>query len=77
MLRVDLTKSDLELSQIITKLCSIFGIVRSIKIYRSPAAFALVEMASQAETLALALRYGGSAFGSSVLIHLEQESHVG
>ena len=73
MLQVDLTKTDLELSRFITARCSAFGIVRSVNIHHSPGSYALVEMATHFEALELAAQYGGSAFGCSALIHLEQE----
>ena len=76
MLQVDLTKTDQELSAVITARCSGFGIVKSVKIHRSPTLFVLVEMASLSATLELAAQYGGSAFGSCALIHLEQENQT-
>jgi hypothetical protein len=76
MLQVDLKNTDQELSRVITRRCSGFGDVRSVKIHRSPTAFALVEMATHHQTLELAAEYGGSAFGSCALVHLEQEGHL-
>jgi len=76
-LQVDLTQSDLELSQYITARCSGFGIVRSVQIHRDPTPFALVEMITRNVTLELAGEYGGSVFGSAALIHLELESKAG
>jgi hypothetical protein len=73
-LKVDLKKTDRELSQYITTRCSDFGNVRSVTIHRDPTPFALVVMTNRMETLELAGQYGGSSFGGSALIHLEQES---
>ena len=72
MLQVDLKKSDQELSKEIAIRCSGLGVVKSVKIHREPSAFALIEMATHMQTLELAGQYGGSAFGSSALVHLEQ-----
>ena len=77
MLQIDLTLTDRELSMFIAVRCSEVGTVRSVKIHRRPKPFALVEMASHDETLELAAQYGRSAFGSCVLVHLEQESKAG
>ena len=73
VLRVDLKKTDHELSGEIASRCSHLGVIRSVKIHRNPSPFALIETASRIETLEVAGEYGGSAFGSSALIHLEQE----
>jgi len=73
-LAVDLAKPDHELAEIIKLLCAGFGNVRSVEIHRSPTPFALVSMATHTQTLELAGQYGGSAFGQSALIHLEQQS---
>jgi hypothetical protein len=76
MLQVDLQDlSDYRLTQLISEKCSEFGAVKSIKICRVPSPFVMVEMATHQQTYELAIRYGGSAFGSCALIHLEQEPH--
>jgi hypothetical protein len=74
MLQVDLKKDDRELVQIITAHCAGVGVVKAVKIHRDPSPFALVDMADHYQTLELAGAYGGSAFGTSALIHLEQQS---
>ena len=74
MLQVDLSKTDRELTQFIGACCSPFGVVKSVKLERKPTPFALIEMSTYHEMLELAAEYGGSAFGTSALIHLEQQS---
>jgi len=76
VLQVDLNKTDRELGQFVAARCSGFGIVRSVKIHRTPTPFALVEMGTHHDTLELAAQHGGSAFGSCALIHLEQEGQA-
>ncbi len=71
MLPVDLTKTDPETVQIITLLCAEFGQVIAVKLKRTPTPIALVEMSNHEQTMALAGQFGGSAFGTQVLIHLE------
>lgn len=73
MLLLDLAKSDQELTQLVKAQCAGFGAVRSVKIHRAPTVFALVEMSTHEQTLELAAQYGGSAFGSCALVHLEQK----
>ncbi len=73
MLHIDLTKSDRELSILIASRCSEFGTVKSIKIHRRPTPFALVEMSTQDEVLELAAYYDRTVFGTTVLLHLEQQ----
>jgi hypothetical protein len=43
----------------------------SVKVHRLPTPFALVEMANHMQALQLS-QLGGSMFGTSVLIHLQQ-----
>jgi hypothetical protein len=74
VLTVDLKMTDLELSQVIQSRCSEFGLVNSVKIHRDPTPFAMVEMGSHYQALELAGQYGGSMFGTSVLVHLEPAS---
>jgi hypothetical protein len=71
MLQIDLHMSDCELSLVIAAHCALAGTVRSVKIHRQPKPFALVDMATQDETLALAAQNGRPAFGNSVLFPLE------
>jgi len=73
VLQVDLKKADRELVPVITEHFSQYGRVMSVRIHRSPTPFVLVEMTSHMETMELAAQYGGSTFGTSALIHLEQE----
>jgi len=73
VLQVDLALNDRELQQLVTALCASFGVVRSVKIHRSPSPFAMVEMASHQATMEIAAQYGGSAFGTAALVHLEQD----
>jgi RNA recognition motif. (a.k.a. RRM, RBD, or RNP domain) len=77
VLQVDLARSDAELAEILKQRCAGFGDVRSVKIHRSPTNFALVEMATHYQTLEVAAQYGGSAFGSCALVHLEQADPPG
>ena len=74
MLQVDLSKTDREITQLIAARCSDFGIVKSVKLQREPTPYALIEMSTRYEMQELAAEYGGSAFGNSALIHLEQQS---
>jgi hypothetical protein len=74
VLPVDLKKTDRELSLDIQSRCGDFGLVKSVKIHRDPTPFAMVEMGSHYQALELAGQYGGSMFGTSVLVHLDQES---
>ena len=71
MLQVDLDRPNFHVEQFVQRICASLGYVKSVKIHRSPTAFALVEMASHAQTLELAAKFGGSVFGTCVLIHLE------
>jgi hypothetical protein len=74
MLQVRLDETDKQISQFVTRECARYGTVVSVNIHRSPTAFALVEMANHGEALELSSQLGGSMFGTSVLIHLVQES---
>ncbi len=74
MLEVDLNAPDQEVGQLVTQSCSQYGRVTSVKVHRTPSAFALVEMTTRDQTNELAASYGGSAFGTCVLIHLQQKS---
>ena len=72
MLKVDLNDSDYHIKQFITHTCSAFGRVTSVRMHRSPSPFALIEMATREQTYDLSFNFGGSTFGSCVLVHLEQ-----
>jgi len=74
MLQVDLNETDQELAQVVREAVSTFGRVTSVDIHRHPSPFALVQMAQHMQTLELAAQVGGSAFGTSVLIHLGQKA---
>ena len=74
MLQVDLKEPDEIIVQTISDQCSRCGKVVSVKIHRNPTTFALVEMANHMQTMELAGQFGGSTFGTSALIHLEQKT---
>ena len=74
MLEVDLNEPDQSIERVVAESCKQFGRVTSVKIHRTPSAFALVEMTTREQTSELAASYGGSAFGTCVLIHLQQKS---
>ena len=73
MLEVDLESSDPTVERSITESCASFGRVTSVKVHREPSAFALIEMAQREQTFEVAAQYGGSAFGTSALVHLAQK----
>lgn len=72
MLQVDLKEPDHEIGARITKTCSGVGRVASVKVYRSPSPFALIEMSTREQTHELVSKLGGSSFGACALVHLEQ-----
>jgi hypothetical protein len=72
MLKIDLDNADHLVEQAIRSKCVEVGQVISVTIHRSPVAFAIVKMHKWDETHALTSRFGGTIFGSHVLIHLEQ-----
>ena len=72
MLQVDLKEPDHEIGLRITQSCSGLGRVTSVKIYRQPSPFALIEMSTREQTHELVLKLGGSSFGACALVHLEQ-----
>jgi hypothetical protein len=74
MFEVDLNDPDPRIKHTILKACAEFGPVRSIKVHRNSAPFAVIEMSQRDQTCELAFRYGGSAFGTSALIHLTPKS---
>lgn len=74
MMEVDLGAPDQRVGQFVAECCAQFGRVISVKVHRTPSPFALVEMTSRDQTHNLAATYGGSTFGTSVLIHLRQKS---
>ena len=74
MLEVDLQEPDREIGEMVAQRCASFGRVTSVKIHRTPSAFALVEMTTRDQTNELAANLGGSVFGTCALIHLEQKT---
>ncbi len=74
MLEVNLQVDDPQLGQSVAETCARFGAVKSVKVHRSPSAFALVEMQSREQTTEVAATYGGSTFGTCALIHLQQKA---
>lgn len=73
MLQVDLKESDEIIRQFVKDQCSPYGKVVSVEIHRAPTPFAIVQMATQMQAFELAGKFGGSTFGTSALIHLEQK----
>ena len=71
MLHVDLKDLDEKIAQFVKDQCSPYGKVVSVEIHR-PTTFAVVTMATHMQTLELAAQFGGSASGTSALLHLEQ-----
>ena len=72
ILQVDLDAPDFQIEQSIKKNCSKLGLVRLVKVHRSPAPFALIHMTTGEQSKELSARFGGSAFGTCALVHLEQ-----
>ena len=70
MLEVDLDSSDTIVERSILERCSAHGRVTSVKVHRDPSPFALIEMSRREQTYEVAAQYGGSAFGTSALVHL-------
>ena len=73
MLEVDLDSPDMVVERSITESCSMYGRVASVKVHREPSPFALIEMSQREQTYEIAAQYGGSAFGTSALVHLAQK----
>lgn len=70
MLEVDLNSPDMNVERSIIESCSVYGRVASVKVHRQPSPFALIEMSKREQTYEVAAQYGGSAFGTSALVHL-------
>jgi hypothetical protein len=70
MLEVDLDSPDMVVERAITESCSVYGRVAWVKVHREPSPFALIEMSRREQTFEVAAQYGGSAFGTSALVHL-------
>lgn len=73
LLKVDLNSSDVALGLEIATQCAKFGVVKAVKLHRSPKRFVLVEMATEDQAFNLAETFKRTSFGSCVLLHLEQE----
>ena len=73
MLPVNLNDTDHNVRQLIAHTCSETGYVVSVKFHRLPTPFALVEMSRRQESADLAVRFGGSTFGTCALVHLEHK----
>ncbi len=71
MLKADLNDHDYYVVRAVSLASARFGAVKSVRVHRKPAPFALVEMASREQAYELAAQFGGSMFGASVLVHLE------
>ena len=74
MMEVNLQSHDLEVGRDVAETCARFGHVASVKVHRSPSAFALVEMTTREQTADVAASYGGSVFGTCALIHLQDRT---
>jgi hypothetical protein len=75
-MRVDLNEPDPVLEQAIKKACYSLGQVRSVRIYRNPHAFALIEMAEREQVLEVAAIFGGSTLSQQAMITLLQTTSV-
>jgi len=73
MIRVDLSKSNKALSNIISDICAPFGKVKSVNIYRSPTPFAVVQMEDRKKALVVARKLGKLGFDGAVLIPLKRK----
>jgi hypothetical protein len=73
MIRVDLSKSNKALSNIIADLCAPFGKVNSVNIYRSPTPYAVVQMDDRKKALVVARKLGKLGFDGAVLIPLKRK----
>jgi hypothetical protein len=71
MLKVDLGTHDYALAGAVAQECTRIGPVKSVRVHRDPAPFALIEMVRREHAYEVAFQFGGSMFGNSVLIHLE------
>ena len=73
MLQVDLTKSDKEICKLIVDKCTPFGAVKSVNIYRSPTAYAIVRVDNRKLASAIARKFGKSTFDGAVIIPLKRK----
>ena len=72
MFQVDLDAPDIQIEHSIKLNCSKFGRIRSIRIHRSPSAFAVIQMTENEQARELTSKFGGSAIGSYALVHLKR-----
>jgi hypothetical protein len=75
MLKVDLNQGRYEIVQHITKNCSTFGIVSTIRLFLGSSPTAVVEMSSIGETEELALKLGAQLVGNTAFIALSQPAY--
>ena len=73
MLQIDLTKTDREISKIITDQCTPFGAVKSVNIYRSPTSYAVVRMDDRRQASLAAQKLGKATFDGAVVIPLKRK----
>ena len=73
MLEVNLAHTDEAVEQLISNTCSEIGHVTSVKVYRLPHPFALIEMSRRSEAADLAARLRGSNFGICMRVRLKHK----
>ena len=74
MLAVNLAHADSAVEQFINDTCSEIGRVTSVKVYRLPTPFALIEMSRRSEAADLAAHLRGSHFGICIRVRLEHKA---
>ena len=75
MLNVALNEGRYEIVQTVTRRCSEFGNVRSIRLFLGSAPTVVVEMATSKQTEALALSLDGKLVGPTAFIDLAHDPH--
>jgi hypothetical protein len=73
MLEVNLAHADEAVEQFISDTCSEIGQVTSVKVYRLPHPFALIEMSRRSEAADLAAQLRGSNFGICMRVRLKHK----
>jgi hypothetical protein len=73
MIRVDLSKSNKVLSNMIADLCAPYGKVKSVNIYRSPTPYAVVQMDDRKKAVLMARKLGKLGFDGAALIPLKRK----
>ena len=73
MLEVNLAHADEAVEQFISNTCSELGQVTSVKVYRLPHPFALIEMSRRSEAADLAAQLRGSNFGICMRVRLKHK----